>query len=276
MSASAMSATRNGKIARLPQAIREQLNRRLDDGEPGKALVVWLNEQPDVKEVLQEQFGGRPISEQNLSEWKQGGYRDWLRHQESCDLVGRLAEEAEDLESVAGEVPVSECLAPRLAVELARTAKLLLAEDMEPQESWRRLREILQELGQMRRHDHRVAQLRLEGAKWQYEELRLVGEDYERKTNKLKKNASGHICGLTQLPAIAALFGGGEQGWEVAALLHELKYELPPGTIDRKPPADPAKPAPVPPDQAGSNPIKPDQSESTPTKPAPAAAGGPS
>ena len=135
-----MSATRNGKIARLPQAMREQLNRRLNDGEPGKALVAWLNEQPGVKAVLQGQFGGRPISEQNLSEWKQGGYRDWLRHQETCDLVGRLAEEAGDLEGVADAVPVSECLAPILAAELARTAKLLLAEDMEPQERWRRLR----------------------------------------------------------------------------------------------------------------------------------------
>jgi len=31
--------TRVGKIARLPREIREQLNRRLQDGEPGKRLV---------------------------------------------------------------------------------------------------------------------------------------------------------------------------------------------------------------------------------------------
>jgi hypothetical protein len=29
-----MNLTRNGKIARLPQTIREQLNQRVDDGEP--------------------------------------------------------------------------------------------------------------------------------------------------------------------------------------------------------------------------------------------------
>ena len=31
--------TRTGKIARLPRTIRAQLNRRLEDGEPGSDLV---------------------------------------------------------------------------------------------------------------------------------------------------------------------------------------------------------------------------------------------
>jgi len=40
MSGDSMGATRNGKIARLPKDIREELNRRLEDGEPGKHLVA--------------------------------------------------------------------------------------------------------------------------------------------------------------------------------------------------------------------------------------------
>src|SRR5713101_7111978 len=40
-----------GKIARLPLAIREQLNRRLQDGEIGRDLVVWLNSAPAVQAV---------------------------------------------------------------------------------------------------------------------------------------------------------------------------------------------------------------------------------
>src|SRR6267142_2931446 len=39
-----MNIIRNTKIARLPEAIREPLNQRLDDGEPGNQLVAWLNE----------------------------------------------------------------------------------------------------------------------------------------------------------------------------------------------------------------------------------------
>src|SRR5712692_3098289 len=44
---SSVIMTHKGKIARLPLAIREQLNRRLQDGEIGKELVVWLNAAPE-------------------------------------------------------------------------------------------------------------------------------------------------------------------------------------------------------------------------------------
>ena len=38
--------TRHGKIARLPLEVREELNRRLENGEPGDRLVEWLNGMP--------------------------------------------------------------------------------------------------------------------------------------------------------------------------------------------------------------------------------------
>ena len=41
--------TRNGKIARLPLAIRQQLNQRLQNGELGQELVSWLNQLPEVQ-----------------------------------------------------------------------------------------------------------------------------------------------------------------------------------------------------------------------------------
>jgi hypothetical protein len=37
------SMSGKGKIARLPRGIRDQLNRRLDEGEAGTGLVRWLN-----------------------------------------------------------------------------------------------------------------------------------------------------------------------------------------------------------------------------------------
>jgi hypothetical protein len=82
--------TRNGKIARLPRAIRDQLNQRLDDGDDGQALVHWLNTLPEVQKCLAEHFAGRPISEQNLSEWKAGGFQQWLDHQSVRELAARL------------------------------------------------------------------------------------------------------------------------------------------------------------------------------------------
>lgn len=58
--------TGNGKIARLPRDIRNQLNRRMADGETGVRLVEWLNGLPAVRAVLEQEFGGREINEQNL------------------------------------------------------------------------------------------------------------------------------------------------------------------------------------------------------------------
>lgn len=69
--------TRIGKIARLPDHVRHELNHRLMDGEGGPHLLAWLNNQPEVQAVLTEKFGGRPINQQNLSAWRTGAYREW-------------------------------------------------------------------------------------------------------------------------------------------------------------------------------------------------------
>jgi len=84
-----------GKIARLPREIREQVNRRLEDGEPGNRLVAWLNELPAVRALLAAEFGGGVIKEQNLTNWKQGGYRDWRMEREVAALGVGSAEEEE-------------------------------------------------------------------------------------------------------------------------------------------------------------------------------------
>ena len=81
-----------GKISRLPREIRKQLNRRLDAGEPGKRLVAWLNELPAVQAVMAAEFGGAVINEQNLTNWKQGGFRDWRMREEARVLVQSAAD----------------------------------------------------------------------------------------------------------------------------------------------------------------------------------------
>src|SRR5437016_5555996 len=90
---------RTGKIARLPEPIRQQLNRHLHNGLSGREIVAWLNEQPVVKQVMAERFGGWPISEHNLSEWRHGGYQDWLRDLETRARVLQLTEKYEHVES---------------------------------------------------------------------------------------------------------------------------------------------------------------------------------
>jgi len=115
--------SRFGKIARLPLVIREQLNRRLQDGEIGRELVVWLNSVPEVQAVLKAEFGDRPVNEPNLSDWRTGGYQDWLVHQDTMAQVSLLVASAKALEG-ASPMPLTEllanCLAARYVVELGR------------------------------------------------------------------------------------------------------------------------------------------------------------
>src|ERR1039458_7412584 len=92
---------RNGKIARLPRNIRAQLNTRLQDGHDGKQIVQWLNSLPQVKEVLAQRFDGRPINEQNLSDWRQGGYEEWLAHEDILAQADELDANQEGLGDAA-------------------------------------------------------------------------------------------------------------------------------------------------------------------------------
>ena len=88
---------RTGKIARLPREIRDQLNQRLNDGQPGRRLVTWLNSLPEVQQVLAADFDGRPLNEQNLSDWKAGGYLDWQTRLETLAQSRELAADSHEL-----------------------------------------------------------------------------------------------------------------------------------------------------------------------------------
>ncbi len=67
----------NGKIGRLPAAIQNDVNLRLEAGWQGPELLAWLNSLPAVRDVLNRKFGGREIKHQNLTAWRNGGYREW-------------------------------------------------------------------------------------------------------------------------------------------------------------------------------------------------------
>lgn len=94
-----MNVTRNGKIARLPHSARQELNRRLDEGEQGKKLVAWLNALPEAQAIVSAEFGGKPIREQDLSEWRQGGYRDWRRSRRRSKSPGGWGRQAHGIRS---------------------------------------------------------------------------------------------------------------------------------------------------------------------------------
>src|ERR1041385_957806 len=80
-----------GKLNQLPHTVREKLNRRLANGELAATLLPWLNGLPRVRALLKREFGGKPINKQNLSVWRQSGYRQWVQQQETLALAERMA-----------------------------------------------------------------------------------------------------------------------------------------------------------------------------------------
>jgi hypothetical protein len=76
---------RTGKVARLPKAIRDQINVSLQDGVPYLKIIELLGPH------------GEGLTENNLSNWKSGGYLDWLREQQFAKIIHSKHELAESI-----------------------------------------------------------------------------------------------------------------------------------------------------------------------------------
>ena len=151
-------AARRGKIARRPAHLRRQLNLRLENNEPAETILPWLNALPETQHILAAQFHGAPITPQNLSEWRQGGFREWLLLQELMDHAARLHENLSDLP--AGE-PAA--LADDLVTALAaRYAALLNSWDGELTPAFEAkikfLRGLSQDITRLQKSLHHAAQ----------------------------------------------------------------------------------------------------------------------
>jgi hypothetical protein len=133
--------TRNGKIARLPAAIRRQLNQRLFDGGQGKQLVQWLNGLPNVQAILKAQFKGNPITATNLSQWKNGGYSAWEAGERMADNLSSIVDRCAALQTTAKDGLAGRTtliLAASMAIEMQRLQSM--PEGIEKARMWRELR----------------------------------------------------------------------------------------------------------------------------------------
>ena len=161
---------RNGKIARLPRHIRDELNKRLYDEVPGCQLVDWLNSLPEVRQVLQQHFEGREINAPNLTDWKQGGYAEWLLRQET---IGKIKETAGDAAEIEAAVD-GRLTGHMTAVVTAKYAAALVnlddaASDGAADARMRVLHGLCYDIASIRRGDRFEARDKLEQARYDFE-----------------------------------------------------------------------------------------------------------
>jgi hypothetical protein len=76
---------RNGKVAQLPKAVRDKLNRMLDDGLTYKQAIAGLGDD------------GKHLNEDNIGNWYKEGFQDWLKERPCLDEWRAKWEFADDL-----------------------------------------------------------------------------------------------------------------------------------------------------------------------------------
>jgi hypothetical protein len=81
---------RNGKIAQMPREQRDALNRMLSNGAPYDSIIEHFHSL------------GTELNRQNISNWKAGGYEDWLAQQAWLADINHESESAADLASAGG------------------------------------------------------------------------------------------------------------------------------------------------------------------------------
>src|SRR5581483_9230191 len=160
-------------------------------GQPAKSLLRPLNADPDVRRCMKEFFDGRPINEQNLSAWKQGGFLDYQRHQRSRAVARDLLDEASELEE---EVRTGEEADPRLLLDRVtdRMALALLQifrevqdEERTPQ-GIRTLLAITRELTRLRWGDHERQRTDIDRQRWRHEQEVIREKAREKEQQKQK------------------------------------------------------------------------------------------
>src|ERR1041385_5447288 len=167
--------TRKGKIARLPHHIREQVNHRLQDGHDARQLMDWLSTLPEVQAVLDEHFEGNPINPANLTEWRQGGFREWQHQRLALSLVDNLEDEsALGHKNLTGDLTAK--LARWLAIHLAASAQAMVAYEEDPRLKWSRLGELCNRLARLRRGDLSSQRLSLDHQWLEFEKLNTDAE----------------------------------------------------------------------------------------------------
>lgn len=176
---------RQGKIARLPHTLREEINRRLHNGETSGVILAWLNAKPEAIRIWDAHFDGAPATPQNLSEWRLGGYKDWIAERESIENTKALASYAAEIAGAGGAL--SSGLQAILAGRIMESFEVLLNADEgddQPDKPVDRIAKLSSSIVAMRNADTAADRVALDKEKVsaKKEDQKLAREKFEMQT----------------------------------------------------------------------------------------------
>jgi hypothetical protein len=123
--------------------------------------------------VVNAEFDGKPIRKQNLSQWRCGGYREWLKTDLAMAEIRRVVDQGRALKE-SGKSTLSDHLGTWVAAQYVATA---VEHDSGSggEMKWKQLRECCRDVTRMRSADHRAAELRLEQERQQFKQNKMAG-----------------------------------------------------------------------------------------------------
>ena len=118
---------------------------------------------PEVKQSLDDHFAGRPVSKQNLSEWRSGGFSEWLDRQDAGDFLTNLDDQPNPNPQTSSSPPPAAWLS---GSPFSMPWRLLLWSNppsISPPR-WARLREICADIARLRQSELFAERLELDRA----------------------------------------------------------------------------------------------------------------
>ena len=161
------------KIAHFPRHIREEVNQRIDRSEKQKRVLDWLNSLPEVQAALKADFDGEPVKKQNLSTWKNTGFKVWQTTQSALHFMENSL--PDDLPQSTLE-KMSAKLIRCLQIRYAAVAGSLPAVQDDPELELKRLGDLCQNVTALRRGDLAAERLSIEQQRLALEKARTESE----------------------------------------------------------------------------------------------------
>ena len=149
--------TPNGKIGRLPKALRDEVNRRLENGQKARPLLSWLNGLPEVQAMLAAEFNGQPINEKNLCKWRKFGFKNWALRREAQAMSAEIGELP-----TAANSPVPDQVTIWASVRYLMVVRELVEKTSPGPSRLKLLRELVHDAIALRRGEQRGARLKMQ------------------------------------------------------------------------------------------------------------------
>lgn len=228
---------RQGKIARLPAALKSAVNRRLFDGEPAGRILAWLNTEPDAVRIWDAYFEGAPATPQNLSEWRLGGHKEWIAQRERVENLKELSAYSLDLVK-AGNGNISDgtaaIAAGQLMDALENVGNLVVTGGSDEAEAdpLKGLTAMTSAIAVLRRgdRDKEASERNAEKLALQKQRHDLAERQLALAEDKFQRQTVEKFLEYAQKPEVQALLGGGESRAVQMDQLHLLLFgEAPKG-----------------------------------------------